>query len=263
MFLKANSAKDVFIHLLIILGIFIGLVLCFFYLYLPATTNHGETITVPKLTGMNSQELESFLKAKHLRYQINDSSYTPGVKPYTILTQHPIEGSKVKKNRKIYVAIASTIPPKVKMPKLIDASLRSAETTLRSLDLVVGKITYVPNPFPNLVLKQLIKGQPVKAGTLLSKGTKVDLVVSNGTGSEEFDVPDVVGMDVEEARLLLESQGIGIGLTRSDPSSSKKKGTITKQRPAADSGRKIKPGEEIDIWVTGAVDPGNSLDEFH
>jgi eukaryotic-like serine/threonine-protein kinase len=260
MFLKPTSAKDVFIHLLIILVIFVGLVLSFFYLYLPVTTNHGETITVPKLTGMNSQELESFLKAKHLRFQINDSSYTPGVKPYTVLTQHPLEGSKVKKNRKIYIAIASTVPPKVKMPKLVDASLRSAETTLKSYDLVVGKIAYIPSPFPNLVLKQLVKGQPVQQGTMLPKGTKVDLVVGNGTGTEEFEVPDIVGMDIEEARALLESQGISIGLTRSDKKSPKKSGTITKQKPSADSGQKIKSGEEIDVWVTGAVDP--AIDEL-
>jgi beta-lactam-binding protein with PASTA domain len=261
MFLKAKTNKDVLIHLFIILAIFVGIVLCFFYLYLPVTTNHGETITVPKLIGMSSQDLESTLKAKHLRYQINDSSYTPGVKPYTILTQHPSEGSKVKKNRKIYIAIASTVPPKVKMPKLVDASLRSAETTLKSYDLAIGKVSYVPSPFPNLVLKQLIKGQAVQQGTMLPKGTKIDLVVGNGTSSEEFDVPDLVGMDIEEARSLLESQGLSIGLTRSDPSSTKKKGTVTKQKPSSDSGRKIKAGEEIDLWITGAVDPKNQFDD--
>src|SRR6185437_3921015 len=131
MFLKANSLKHLLIHFLIMAILFVALVLGFFFLYLPVATEHGETITVPKLTGMSAQELEEYLKNKDLRYQINDSSYAAGVKPYTILTQNPLPGSQVKKNRKIYISVASVNPPRVKMPNLVDGSLKSAEMTLK------------------------------------------------------------------------------------------------------------------------------------
>jgi beta-lactam-binding protein with PASTA domain len=252
MFLKANSPKDVFIHIAIIIGIFIAMILCFFFIYLPVTTNHGETITVPKLIGMNSKDLESFLKSKHLRYQINDSSYSAGTKPFTVLTQHPFDGSKVKKNRKIYITIASANPPKVKMPRLIDGSLRSAESTLKSFDLSVGKINYVPSPFPNLVLDQQMNGKTIQPGTYIPKGSKINLTVGNGTDNEEVEVPDVTGLSLEEARTTLAESGLAIGSVRWDSNSSKAPGTVVKQNPAGNSGRVLRAGEEVSIWVAGS-----------
>jgi eukaryotic-like serine/threonine-protein kinase len=256
MFLKANSPKDVFIHIAIILGILIAMILCFFFIYLPVTTNHGETITVPKLIGMNSKDLEPFLKSNHLRYQINDSSYSPGTKPYIVLTQHPFEGSKVKKNRKIYITIASANPPKVKMPRLIDGSLRSAESTLKSFDLVRGEIKQVPSPFPNLVLDQQINGKTIQPGTYIPKGTKIDLIVGNGTDNEEVEVPDVTGLSLEDARTRLAESGLAIGSVRSDPNSSERAGTVVKQNPAGSSGRVMRAGEEVSVWVAGS---GNGI----
>ncbi|HXA01020.1 MAG TPA: PASTA domain-containing protein [Cytophagaceae bacterium] len=252
MFLKANSPKDVFIHIAVIIGIFIAMILCFFFIYLPVTTNHGETITVPKLIGMNSQDLESFLNSKHLRYQINDSSYAPGTRPYTVLTQHPFDGSKVKKNRKIYITIASANPPKVKMPRLIDGSLRSAESTLKSFDLSVGKINKVPSPFPNLVLDQQMNGKTIQPGTYIPKGTKIDLTVGNGTDNEEVEVPDVTGLSLEDARTKLAESGLAVGSIRSDSKSSQPSGTVVKQNPSGNSGRVLRAGEEVSIWVAGS-----------
>ena len=227
------------------------MILCFFFIYLPVTTNHGETITVPRLIGMNSKDLESFLKSKHLRYQINDSSFSPGTKPYTVLTQHPFDGSKVKKNRKIYITIASANPPKVKMPRLIDGSLRSAESTLKSFDLSIGKINYVPSPFPNLVLDQQMSGKTIQPGTYIPKGTMIDLTVGNGTENEEVEVPDVTGLSLEDARTRLAESGLAVGSVRPDPNSSERAGTIVRQNPAGNSGRVLKAGEEVSLWVAG------------
>lgn len=246
MFLKANSFKDLLIHFFIMAVLFVAMVLCFFFLYLPVATEHGETITVPKLTGMDSKELESYLSDKDLRFQINDSSYTPGVKPLTVLTQNPLPGSQVKKNRKIYISVASINPPKVKMPKLVDGSLKSAEMTLKSYNLALGTIKYVPSPFSNLVIDQLIKGKTVQPGASIAKGTKIDLVVGNGTSTEDVQVPDLVGMSVNEAKTILESEGLMVGIEKPDPSSAFSPGTITRQKPTP--GTTVKKGEMIDVW---------------
>lgn len=53
---KANSFLDVVKHLLIMGVIVAALILGFFYYYLPSTTNHGESISVPKITGMQLQD---------------------------------------------------------------------------------------------------------------------------------------------------------------------------------------------------------------
>ena len=73
MFLKANSFMDVLKHLVIMAVIGMLLLLGFFFWYLPATTNHGETISVPDVTGMQMSELEDFLDQKSLRHFVHDS----------------------------------------------------------------------------------------------------------------------------------------------------------------------------------------------
>ena len=63
-FLSSNTPFDVFKHLLLIVGAGLLLVLGFFYVYLPMSTHHGETITVPKVTGMNVADLENYLEER-------------------------------------------------------------------------------------------------------------------------------------------------------------------------------------------------------
>ena len=148
-FLSANTPLDVVKHLLLVLSAMALLVLGFFYVYLPMTTHHGETITVPKVTGMNLAELESYLDTRHLAYFVDDSSYNPGTRPFTVLTQDPTPGEKVKEGRKIYLQVAMKRPPVIKMPKLVDGSVKNAQLILQSYDLVVGRITLVPQHHPD------------------------------------------------------------------------------------------------------------------
>ena len=46
------------------------LLLSFFYLYLPAITKHGESITVPNLKGMTLEEARSFLLNRDLSFRV-------------------------------------------------------------------------------------------------------------------------------------------------------------------------------------------------
>lgn len=248
---KPEKLKDLLIHVLLIMGLFFSLLLIFFYGYLPSATNHGETITVPKLEGMSLKELETFLASKNLNYEINDSTYRAGVKPLTVLNQHPAPGSKVKKNRRIYVTIAALTPPNVKMPKLVDNSLRSAEMVLKGYDLVLDSIHYTPSPYPNLVLRQLVNKKEIAAGTLIPKGTKVTLIVGNGTGNEEIELPNLVGTTLDEASVLLSGSNLVVGSIKYMPEAKEEEGTIISQKPAFKEGAKIHVGEVVDIWIAG------------
>lgn len=247
MFLKARSIKDVFVHLLIMLVIFVAAVLFFFYGYLPWTTNHGETITVPKLTGKTISEIESDLTARNLRYQVNDSSYVPETKPFTILAQHPVEGSNVKEHRKIYLSVSSINPPKIKMPALIDGSLKNAEISLKGSGLLLGHVKTVPSLYLNLVVDQTVNGVTIKPGTYIAKGTKIDLSVGDGSKGEDAEVPSLIGMNVEEAKDALQKLGLDLGDIEQDNNSNMSTGTITKQIPA--KGTVLKTGDFVGIWI--------------
>lgn len=248
---RARSFLDVIKHLLIMAVIVAALIIGFFYWYLPATTNHGESIAVPEIAGMQLPNAEALLNDQSLRYYINDSSYNSDLKPYTILTQDPAAGSKVKENRKIYISVNMKNPPMIKMPKLIDGSVRNAELILKSYDLKKGKITLVPDLQQNAVLKQFVNGKEIKPGEMIPKGSVVDLHVGDGLGNTEFEVPEVIGMPVDEASVLLVGQGLQIGTIIYVPGSEEPEGTVVKQRPFADVGAKIRVGELVDLWVSG------------
>jgi beta-lactam-binding protein with PASTA domain len=103
-------------HLGIVFGSLLLLAISYFYIYLPNSTNHGETVTVPDLKGVKIEKLDSLLTQHKLRYELNDSAYSDDFPPLTIVRQFPKEGSLVKENRKIYISITRISPPTVPIP---------------------------------------------------------------------------------------------------------------------------------------------------
>ena len=67
-FAKPETWFDVLLHFFLIAVVGLLLVLGFFYVYLPITTHHGETIVVPKVTGMSLANLDNFLDERDLAY---------------------------------------------------------------------------------------------------------------------------------------------------------------------------------------------------
>src|SRR6185295_18060431 len=120
--LKSLFQGDTVGSILATLGTAIGTVMllgvCYFYIYLPSTTNHGEEVTVPNLTGLNVVQLEAILAPFQLRYEVGDSSYSADHPPLTVLQQFPKPGHKVKENRKIYVSINRSSTPTLPVPNL-------------------------------------------------------------------------------------------------------------------------------------------------
>ena len=90
-------------------------------------------------------------------------------------------------------------------------------------------------------------------------GTAIDLVIGNGIGNDDMDVPDLVGMTVSEARLLLSNNHISLGaILAMDALQDTATAFIVKQNPEPKSviaagtiiENKIRPGEIMDIWIS-------------
>lgn len=196
-----------------IMGGLTGAIVFFvFYIYFPIKTNHGDTITVPNLVGMSLEQIDDFLSDRDLRFEIlEDSSYNSKYPPFTILQQNPSVNEKVKENRKIYLTLNSSIPPKIRMPKIINGSVKNAQLILNSYDLKLGDIKYVPDMARNAVLKIYLKGDSISENDLIDKGSVIDLEVGNGLGNQIFDAPDLVNLDLEEARFTIIGSGLRLG----------------------------------------------------
>ena len=264
-FKKPSSLKDFLIHLSAVIGVAILLVCIVFYLWLPVSTNHGETITVPDVEGLTYDQLDEFLGKRNLRYEVTkDSSYSPNHPPLTILRQVPLPNSKVKENRKIYVTLNTERPPLVKFPDLIDKSLKAAQMILKSYDLLLGEVSYIPDPVAfGTIHEARINGRVILEGESVAKGSSIDLVAGDGYGNTIFQSPSLVGLDLEEASAAIIGSGLKMGevryVTQSKalikPTDSTKAvtylevspGAIQKQSPT--QGIRVKIGDPIDLWV--------------
>jgi eukaryotic-like serine/threonine-protein kinase len=256
--ISTNSRTDLFTHLALVVLLMVALFLAFFFVYLPFTTNHGQSITVPELKNMSLSQIEDYLDDRNLRYEIADCTFTIGARPLTVLRQYPKAGMVVKENRKIYLYISSATPPDVKMPQLVDRTKSSAEQELARAGLLIGKIIYDPDPSQS-VLKQLFNGKAIQPGQLIKQGSKVDLVLGNGIGNNEMDVPNVINKTLEEAEFLLKASSLSVGLKQYVDDPSQPSGTVVRQNPEAGAGNKIRTGEMIDIWIVGPAPESENI----
>lgn len=253
--LRENSKKALWLNIGLIAVLSFLILLLFFYVYLPVTTHHGDTITVPDLTGMKINELEEFLEDKELRFIVDDSNYVEGKAPLSVLVQDPLAGSKVKVNRRIHITINSTTPPLEKIPEVIDISMKQVTKMLLSLGFKIGQQKYVPDMAANVVIKIGNKGnyynkEDLRRGILLPRGSLIDFEIGDGMGKDSFDMPNVLGKTLEEAEVILRGSGLGVNI-QYDSQSTQPEGTVTKQKPSA-AGQIVKIGTMVDIWVAGS-----------
>ena len=148
---------------------------------LDSWTRHNEFVIVPDLSSKPLSEVEKILEDNHLRFEVVDSAnYNDKIPKYAVISQSPEANEKVKKNRKIYLTLNPSNYPKVTIPRVIQLTYRSADATLKSVGLSVGKVTYVNNIGKDVVLRMFYKGKEVKPGDLLIKKSIVDLECGNG-----------------------------------------------------------------------------------
>ncbi len=190
----------------------IFLFLIFFYAFLPLYTRHNKEILVPNLKGKQIEELKDILKTKKLRFSIkNKKSYSNEYPANAILNQDPLAGSRVKKNRTIYVSLNSEKPPIIKMPDLLHGSLRNAELILKANELRIGYIRYVSNIAKNAVLAQSFDGKKIEVGDPIHKGSRIDLTIGAGLGKKEIPLPNLIGKTLEEVQSILKRYGFQLG----------------------------------------------------
>lgn len=244
-----TSAKKIVTHLVLVFAVILILSFLFLKIFLPIYTNHGQTVSVPDLEGFEYEQLDAYLSARDLQFEVTlDSGFNAELKPLTVLKQNPRAGSKVKQGRKIYVTLNSKNAPMIKMPNLVNTPLKNAQEILGNMGLIRGEIIYVPDIGINVVLEQRYRGRNIPEGFEIPKGSQVDLVVGDGLGNQILDVPNLIGMDEVDAEFLILGSGLRLGRINYVETDSVPAGIIIRQIPPP--GAEVKTGEPIDIWIS-------------
>ena len=245
--------KTLWKHLGIISGVAILLLLAIF-MSLRIYTLHGKSEPLPDLTGLTESQLQEVLQNRHLRYVIIDSVHFAHMPKGVVVEQEPGPGTNVKRNRRIFLTINSWFDEQVAMPNLVDYSIRSAKVILESSGLNLGNLIYVPSEYTNLVLDQQVRGVTIAPGTLINKGSSVNLLVGSGLSSETTFVPNLIGLKLRAAQHVTQGAFLNIRSTIYDSTVISLSDTLNsfvwRQSPTAHPGAVLNLGSSIDVWLT-------------
>jgi beta-lactam-binding protein with PASTA domain len=236
------------------LSILLTVILFFIVLqFLKVYSNHGDTYVLPDFYGKTISEIENEGYGKLYEFIVIDSIFDTRNPKGSVVIQNPPAGSKVKQYRKVYVTLVAFSVEKVEMPDLIDLSLRQAVNTLRSKGLEVNELQYVEDFAGNAILEQLFKSEVIEPGTIIKKGSGIDLVV--GLGQDKLaPVPFIIGLNLRNAIDAINKASFNIGniyfLDSEDPDHAR----VYRQGPSWNPERKLFKGNTIDISLRSDLD---------
>ncbi|WP_245843689.1 PASTA domain-containing protein [Niastella vici] len=246
---KFMTGKPLWVHILTGIGLVILLVVVFLQ-SLHFITRHDKTLTIPAVTGKSYAEARQILESKGFDVELQDSIFNDTARPLSVLRQFPDAEAVVKVNRTVYLTINKAVAPIIEMPNLEGLSFRSAQIAMEQYRLKLEDTLYRADFAKNSVLEQQYNGDRIKAGTKIPEGSKITLVLGSGLGNENFSVPDLVGLTYNDAKVLLESNGLNVGtvIPAVDPNA-----YVGRQSPEhmTPDGRinRIRQGQSVDLWL--------------
>lgn len=226
----------------ILFAIVIAMVLFFNTLLMPWYVKHAELTKVPNVTGMNFLDAKRVLEDSGLDVKQGDVRYDENKPIGLVLDQAPAMDQMVKKGRRVYLTVCGG-EQLVEVPRLVGKSERDARFTLVQRNLTPGDIVrkFTAEQPEDFVLSQII--QP---GSKVKKGTKVDLIVSNGPVVGDIVIPDLIGKKLPDAQKIILEKKLKSGKITYQ-SSDLPAGQIIDQYPKKD--KSAKENTPVDLFV--------------
>jgi beta-lactam-binding protein with PASTA domain len=246
-YLKTRSFRKNLIAAII--TVFVILLVAFFSLRY--YTKHGQGLSVPMVKGLTFEQAVKKLEDAGLKYEV-DSVFIMDQPSGIVIDQDPDPNTFVKDNRTIYLTINSSKTPNTNFPDIDSKSFREAVAILESSRLKLGDTTYKPDVAKDVVLQATFGGQNINAGQSLPVGSRIDLVLGDGRGSGEVDIPELVGLTIDEAKFSLKGSMLSVGNILFDGViTDTANAVIIKQDPMpADSVNKVAIGTRINITLS-------------
>jgi serine/threonine protein kinase/beta-lactam-binding protein with PASTA domain len=169
-----------------------------------------------------------------------------GTEEGTVVETDPAPGSSLREGETLTVVVSRGAPP-VDVPD--DESLRGltpeqAEGVLTGPDIeLVPEFVEAPHPE---VEEGLVIGLAEGTPATLPRGSTVQVLVSNGPPGPT--IPDVTGMEYDDARDLLDDLGFDVD-RRNESSDRYERGHVTRTEPAV--GEQAPEGSTVTVWVAG------------
>ena len=209
------------------------------------STGPGEA-TVPSVVGQPTEDAVDQLEKAGFQTQV-EREYSDEVERGRVIATEPTSGSVVERGTTVVVR-ASRGVEQVAVPDVVGDSEDSARSALESAGLRAGEVSESESTDeePGTVLEQ----DPA-AGGEVDRGSAVNLVVA--AAPPDVSVPDVVGMDEDEATTALEDAGFVVRVRDQEVTDPDEDGVVQDQAPGP--GEQRPEGTTIRIAVGRAAEP--------
>ena len=196
------------IQFLIAFGIVsLVLILIFDWFIMPSYVRQDKTLIVTDITGKDLNRALIELETEGYKGVVYDPVYTADVNPQTVVDQYPVAGAKVKPGRTIRLKISRS-EKLIIVPNLVGKSRRSVEISLQQIGLRIDTVYTEFNPdYP----KGTVAWQFPKSGDHIKKGMGLQITVSQGLPPDFFQVPQLFGMSMQNAKDLLTKARLKVG----------------------------------------------------
>jgi serine/threonine-protein kinase len=165
-----------------------------------------QDVIVPNIVGMTVEEGTTALDGLKLKLKVGDELYSSDYEAGIIMSQNPSNEMTVKTGNTIVVN-TSKGQREGTVPILTNKSLVDAVFTLENYGFVQGDVTIEASDLP----KDFVIRQNPEPGTPSSAGTRINLVISDGLKTQKVSMPNLVGMNIEAAKLELTKVGLLLG----------------------------------------------------
>ena len=161
-------------------------------------THHGETVVVPDVKGMTTEEAAKMFRNRGLVAVISDTKYVKDKAAGIILELKTGAGEKVKEGRTVYLTVNTLDVPLRVIPDVADnSSLRQAQAKLLSAGFKLNEVQLV-NGEKDWVYGVKYQGRQLTAGEKIPMGASLTLMVGDGAGDTVEEESIDIDLDTEE-----------------------------------------------------------------
>ncbi len=199
-------------------------------------------VTLPEVENRPRAEVQKELEELGLLVQVNLEP-NPDIARDRAIRINPSAGSQLQKNSTVSLTVSSG-KEIADVPDIEGMTLEEAEEELKEAGLELDEDIKEESD-PEVPANEILSQSPA-AGSQLSKGSKVRVTVSSG--KELVRLPDVTGMDYDNAKQALESAGFKVSMNLVD--SSEEEGRVLSM-PGRGGG--LAKGETITLEVSNGM----------
>ena len=213
------------------------------YFTLTLVIKSEEAVIVPELVGKDVVYALETLTDLELNTKVKGSEYNTDLPKHHVIYQDPEPGTEIKKGRDVRIIISKG-PKNIIMPNLTMLSARQARIILDENGICQGNISYT---YSDTIAKEEIIAQTPDSGTLITRGTCVNLLISTGMTPRAYQMPNLEGLPLDRALLSVEKSELIIGEINTEFFSRKPLNVVVKQDPPR--GHRVLAGNSVSLLI--------------